>query len=126
MKGNLQKMFKLNLTYIQTGLLLITAILGATVTVLLGWKYNKESVESFANLALVCGAIIAVMNTVDSFWSFSSKWANYKAVYMELTFLESDVQNEENLSQDKIDSFYRRLREIIKDAKKSSLEFRKK
>ena len=107
------------------GIKLITAILGAIVTVLLGWRFEGDPPLVLSNLALICGAIIAVMNTIDTFWSFSAKWANYKAVCTELIFLQMEVQKEKDLNQDKIDFYDQRLQQIIKDAEKASLELHK-
>ncbi len=108
------------------GIRLTTTLLGAAVTILIGWKYKGQSVELLVNFALVCGAIISVMNAVDTFWSFSSRWTHYKDICTQLIFLKKDIENEESFESDRAEAYRTRLNSILMEARKGEVELHKR
>lgn len=108
------------------GLRFTTALLGAGITVLLGWKQGGKAVEFFTNIALMFGAAISVMNLIDSFFSFSSRWTLYKNICTQLIFLQKDFEDESNLDESKCNAYKTRLRTIVMEVRQGELEMHKK
>lgn len=105
------------------GIRVATSFLGAAVAVLLAWKYEGKSVEWMTNFALICGALISVMNSIDTFFSFSSRWTHYKGICTQLIFLKKDAENELLMDTDKIGFYQSKLNDIIIEARKGEIEF---
>jgi hypothetical protein len=101
-------------------------LLGAGITILLGWKHHGKTPEFLTNVALFCGAAISVMNAVDSFWSFSGRWTHYKNICTQLIFLKKDFEDESNLDESKLNAYRTRFRTIVMEAKQGELEMHKK
>jgi len=107
------------------GIRVTTSLLGAAVAVLLGWKYESKPLEWMTNLALVFGASISVMNSIDTFFSFSSRWTHYKGICTQLIFLKKDIKNE-LVGKETLSLYKTRLDDIITEAKKGEIEFHNK
>lgn len=108
------------------GIRVTTAFLGAAISVLLGWKHGKETVEWMTNLALVFGACVSVMTSIDTFFSFSSRWTHYKGICSQLFFLRNEIQNSDTADEKTLTGYKSRLNNIILETKKGEMEFHNK
>jgi len=109
------------------GIKLITSVLGAAVAVFLGWKSEGKPVEWMTNLALVFGASISAINTIDAFFSFSSRWTHYKDVCTQLIFLRKEAKNEKDIDVNTsiLEVYKTRLSDILVYARKGEVELHK-
>ena len=80
MKGNLQKMFKLNLTYIQTGLLLITAILGEQ-----NWPYLLLTSAQILFVPLVIQLILQKGDWYTTIHPYLAFFSSLAIVFLQIT-----------------------------------------
>jgi hypothetical protein len=99
-----------------------SAVLGALITVILGWRPTIEIKENFV---LVCGATITVLHTFDSFFGFTRHWVLYKTTCTELKSLKREMKSckPDDLVARK--SNYRALFEdIIRESSEDELELR--
>ncbi|MCC3157973.1 DUF4231 domain-containing protein [Hymenobacter sp. 15J16-1T3B] len=108
------------------GIRVTTAALGAAVAVLLGWKVNDASLEWMKNLALVCGALISIMNSIDTFFSFSSRWTHYKGICTQLHFLKKEIKKSSPLDLTAASNYESRLDELIAEARRGEMDFHSK
>lgn len=104
---------------------LLTALLGAAISVLLGWKTDGKPIEFFTNLAACFGAAVSLMNIIDGFFSFSDRWISHKETLMQLFLLEKELEDDLNVDGEKVLIYKNRLKSIVVDAKKRSLDLHK-
>ena len=71
---------------------LASAILGALITIFLGLKINSPDDHLLTNLALVCGALIAVLNVVDNLFRDRALWVSRQVTLLKLYSLEDQIE----------------------------------
>ena len=69
---------------------LSSAILGALVTISLGLQLNSFATE-LKNLALICGALISVVNAVESVVGYRALWVKQKVTLSQLYTLQNEI-----------------------------------
>lgn len=97
-----------------------TVALSAAITVLLGMRNLIGLTNLFANIALALGALITVLAAADAFFSHRELWILRTQTVRELQDLSRDLRyyvsslNGNRPCCAELDSFYRRLGEVIK------------
>jgi hypothetical protein len=108
---------------------IISSILGALITILLGLKLGTGFEAAAVNIALVLGATISIVNTFEVFWNPKSLWIKYTVTTNELRSLRSDIEYLTKKGIDKItvkeiDELYKRYCTILKETNKSWQKYR--
>lgn len=95
--------------------------LAGIVTILVGLQGKGFDQYLLRNLALVFGALITVVNAFDAFLDFKGLWINRTITLGRLYALQMDVKFEaakadpEQLSEEILTSFHKRLGNIMRD-----------
>ena len=110
----------------------VSVILAAMVTILLGLEGLGPLETLFKNIALIFGASITIVNTVDAFFDFRGLWIRRTVFLSKLYDLKLDIElcltgTEPNeLDLDTVEEFRNRHNEILNEDLKEWLKLRKK
>ena len=97
-----------------------TVFFSATITVLLGLRGMDNLAGTYANIALVLGALITVISAADAFFDFRSLWIRKQVLFRslqeverELNYYKSGMEQEEiNVKQ--ITKYLDKLNDILR------------
>jgi hypothetical protein len=97
-----------------------TVFFSATITVLLGLRGMDNLAGTYANIALVLGALITVISAADAFFDFRSLWMRKQVLFRslqeverELNYYKSGMEQEEiNVKQ--ITKYLDKLNDILR------------
>ncbi|MBN1452111.1 MAG: DUF4231 domain-containing protein [Anaerolineales bacterium] len=102
---------------------LASAILGALVTIFLGVHVDTPNDQLLKNLALVSGALIAVVNAIESFSRDRALWLGRQMTLLKLYDLEDQIEfvkkglgESDNISREKINKLFEDYRKIWQSA----------
>ncbi len=108
-----------------------SAVLGAIVTVALGLQITSLTTE-LKNLALICGALISVVNAVDSVVGYRALWIKQKLTLAqlydlrnEIDFYKAGLEDDDQISDDQISEFFKRYQAIWETASSEWMRLRK-
>ncbi len=68
-----------------------SASLGALVTIALGLQLPEQA-ALFKNFALICGALIAIVNTIQSVFAFRDLWLKQKGTLLQFYSLRNQIE----------------------------------
>lgn len=103
----------------------------AFITVLLGLNIYGLG-EIFKNIALVLGAFVAIINSVDSFYDYKALWVKNTITLVKLRELKSKVEFScagdgiNKMDERKLSNFMDQLNRILKDDLREWLRIRAK
>jgi hypothetical protein len=110
------------------GLKLGAALLGAAVTVLLGLKVSADHEATLKNIALVMGALVAVLNAWDAFYDHRALWVKRTTTTARLRKLDRAFRiacaARQDLDPKDIDTFRATLDQILDDDLSSWIQLR--
>lgn len=105
-----------------------TALLGAAVTVLLGLKVSDDYETIFKNIALVAGALVAVLNAWEAFYDHRALWVKRTTTTARLKKLDRMFRiaraAEPDLAAEDIKAFRTALDQILDDDLSSWIQMR--
>jgi hypothetical protein len=82
---------------------LTTVLFYATITVLLGLRGMDVLADTYANIALILGALITVISAADAFFDFRSLWMRKQVLYRSLQEVERELNYyKSGMGQDEI------------------------
>ena len=103
--------------FLSLGIRLTSAAMAAAITILLGLTMSPENKAFFANVALVFGATITVLNAWDAFFNHRALWVRFTVathslhcINEELEYLRSDKSQ---LTAAQIDSLHSDFKEVL-------------
>jgi len=107
-----------------------SAILGALVTIALGLQISSLSVE-LKNFALVCGALISVVNAVESVVGYRALWIKQKVTLLqlynlrnEIDFYKAGLEENDQISEKRVSEFFEKYQTIWESASSEWLRLR--
>ncbi len=110
---------------------LSSAALGALVTIALGLKIPSWE-DGLKNIALVCGALIAVVNAMGTIFAYRELWIKQKVTLLELYTLRNEIdfykaglEETDHPSEQKVSEFFERYQLIWGTASSEWLRLRK-
>jgi hypothetical protein len=112
------------------GLKMLTVLLSASITVLLGLKLSESINAIFSNVALVLGAAISVANAIEAFYDHRSLWIRRTVTLVRLYDLRRDIKfyvsgaDKTELGVDLLSQFNARLSGILEEDLQSWLRLR--
>ncbi len=93
-------------------------VFGACVTICLGVQINVYQ-ELLKNIALICGVLVTVVNSIDRFFNFRVAWVKQTVTIIKLKTLKSEIelyklglQEDEKADEDRISKFLERYKGI--------------
>ena len=105
--------------------------LGALVTIALGLQISALAVE-LKNFALVCGALISVVNAVDSIIGFRALWIKQKVTLSqlydlrnEINFYKAGLEENDQIRDKHVSKLFEKYQTIWQDASNEWLRLRK-
>ena len=111
--------------------ILLTALLSATTTVLIGLNQSSNNLKNLSAIALITSASITVVNAWDGVYQYRRRWVQYNDTLMRLKELKFDIEyakirSGDNLSSEAVDQFKERYQIILRDTNKGWKEDRLK
>jgi len=110
---------------------LSSAALGALVTIALGVT-TASWADWLKNLALICGALIAVVNTMGTIFAYRELWIKQKGTLLELYTLRNEIdfykagmEETDHLSEQKVSEFFEKYQVIWGASSSEWLRLRK-
>lgn len=110
---------------------LSSALLGAAITIALGVKFASWA-DRLKDFALICGALIAVVNAVGSIFAYRELWIKQKNTLLELYTLRSEIafykaglEDSDLISEEKLEAFFEKYQLIWATASEQWLRLRK-
>jgi len=107
---------------------ILSVILAASITILLGLKVAAEIEMFLKNLALAFGAIITVVSAYEAFFSPRALWIRETITYSRLKDLQRDIKltcDESNeVSREEFENLKKRLDDILQDDLKEWIKLR--
>lgn len=110
---------------------ILTVVLSAMISVLLGVKVSTFFSEIFKNISLVLGSLITVVTAIDAFYNHRSLWIQRTITITQLYALQRDITNHKlgqpkppEKNEELIDTFHERLDKILDNEVKSWLKLR--
>jgi hypothetical protein len=104
------------------------ALLGAAVTVLLGLKVPAEYEATLKNVALVAGALVAVLNAWDAFYDHRALWVKRTTTTARLRKLDRAFRiacaGKQDLDTKEVEAFRVTLDQILDDDLSSWIQMR--
>lgn len=74
------------------GLKVMSVLLAAIITILLGLQVGADLSTSFKNIALVLGALITVLNAYEAFYDYRALWIRRTVTLVNLYKLQRDFR----------------------------------
>ena len=112
------------------GVSMSSAVLGAFVTIALGLQTNYLTIE-LKNFALVCGALISVVNAIESVFAYRSLWVKQKVTLLqlyalrnEIDFYKAGLEENDQISERKVSEFFQKYQTIWETASSEWLRLR--
>lgn len=111
--------------------ILLTALLSATTTVLIGLNQSSNNLKNLSAIALITSASITVVNAWDGVYQYQRRWVQYNDTLMRLKELKFDIEyakirSGDDLSSEAVDQFKERYQIILRDTNKGWKEDRLK
>lgn len=110
---------------------LSSALLGALITIALGVKSTSWS-DRLKDAALVCGALIAVVNACGTIFAYRELWVKQKITLLDLYTLKNEIdfykaglEESDPISQEKVAEFFEKYQLIWGAASGEWLRLRK-
>lgn len=108
---------------------MMSILLSAIITVLLGIKVNTFLTGIFSNLALIFGATITVVSAFDAFYNHRSLWVQRTITLSQLYALQRDINlykagDPQTYDDTIINGFINRFNDILKTELHSWLKLR--
>ena len=107
-----------------------SAILGALVTVSLGLQVTSLTTE-LKNFALICGALISVVNAIDSVVGYRALWVKQKLTLSqlytlrnEIAFYKAGLEENDAIDERKTQEFFEKYQAIWETASSEWLRLR--
>ncbi|PWH17418.1 MAG: hypothetical protein DDG60_02190 [Anaerolineae bacterium] len=108
-----------------------SALLGAFVTIALGLQTTSLTTE-LKNFALICGALISVVNTLDSIAGYRALWVKQKLTLSqlytlrnEIEFYKAGLEENDTVDEAKVQEFFAKYQSIWETASNEWLRLRK-
>jgi len=108
-----------------------SAVLGASITIFLGLQIDSET-NLLKNMALVFGALIAIINALESFFNFRSLWVKQKVTLLqlytlrnEIDFYRSGLEENDEISERKVTGLFRDYQKIWETASSEWIRLRR-
>jgi len=108
-----------------------SALLGALVTVALGLQITSLTTE-LKNFALICGALISVVNAIDSVVGYRALWVKQKLTLSqlytlrnEIDFYKAGLEEKDTIDERKVQEFFEKYQSIWETASSEWLRLRK-
>ncbi|MFN0110253.1 MAG: SLATT domain-containing protein [Blastocatellia bacterium] len=108
-----------------------SAILGALVTIALGVKIASWE-DRLKDVALICGALIAVVNSARTIFSHRELWIKQKNTQLELYTLRNEIdfykaglEDADQISEEKLSAFFEKYQTIWATSSEKWLQLRK-
>lgn len=93
-------------------------ILGACITILLGLQIGSLQ-GIFKNIALICGVLVTVVNSIDRLFNFRTAWIKQTVTILKLQTLKSEIefykiglQEHEAIDDNQVKRFFEQYKEI--------------
>jgi hypothetical protein len=109
---------------------LSSVILGALVTIALGVQILPWA-TTLKNFALICGALIAVVNGVESIIGYRALWVKQKvtllnlyALQNEIDFYKAGLEDNEQVDENKVSDFFSKYQIVWESASSEWLRLR--
>lgn len=110
----------------------VYSVLSASgITILLGINLQSELLLTiFKNVSLILGAVITVINAVESFYDYRSLWIQYTITLVRLYDLKREIQfytageDASSLDMQEFSKYLAKLETILKDDLKSWLKIK--
>lgn len=110
------------------GLKMGAALLGAAVTVLLGLKVSEDAEVTLKNIALVAGALVAILNAWDAFYDHKALWVKRSMTVARLKKLRRAFQlaraAKQELDPKDLEGFHATFDQILDDDLSSWVQMR--
>ncbi len=107
-----------------------SAILGVLVTVSLGLQVTSLTTE-LKNFALICGALISVVNAIDSVVGYRALWVKQKLTLSqlytlrnEIAFYKAGLEENDTIDERKTQEFFQKYQAIWETASSEWLRLR--
>ncbi len=105
-------------------------LLGALVTIATGVQTTSFTTE-LKNFALVCSALISVVNAIESIFDYRELWHNQKVSLLqlyslrnEIAFYRAGLEENDEISERKLTEFFRKYQAIWQRASNEWLRLR--
>jgi hypothetical protein len=109
---------------------LSSVVLGALVTIALGLQIIPWA-TALKNFALICGALIAVVNGVESIVGYRALWIKQKvtllnlyALQNEIDFYKAGLEDNEQVDENKVSEFFAKYQIVWESASSEWLRLR--
>lgn len=113
------------------GVSMSSAILGALITIALGVKSTSWA-DQLKDAALICGALIAVVNAIGAIFAYRDLWIKQKNTLLELYTLRNEIDfyragldESDSISEEKVSGFFEKYQLIWETASEQWLRLRK-
>lgn len=104
------------------------AFLGAAVTVLLGLKVSEDAEVTLKNIALIAGALVAILNAWDAFYDHKALWVKRTMTVARLKKLRRAFQiaraAKQELDPKDLEGFHATFDQILDDDLSSWVQMR--
>ncbi len=108
-----------------------SALLGALITIALGVKSTSWA-DRLKDAALICGALIAVVNAVGAIFAYRELWVKQKNTLLELytlknelNFYKAGLEPTDEISEEKVADLFEKYQMIWETASEQWLRLRK-
>lgn len=108
-----------------------SALLGALITIALGVKSTSWA-DGLKDVALVCGALIAVVNAVGAIFAYRELWVKQKNTLLELytlknelNFYKAGLEPTDQISEEKVADLFEKYQLIWETSSEQWLRLRK-
>jgi ABC-type multidrug transport system fused ATPase/permease subunit len=110
---------------------LLVAIFAVAITAILGFTFEGKSGNILKNIALILGALITVINTLDMFINHKGLWIHHTNAMMEVLILKNElaylkVKKPSEMTPADLDEIFNKLQDIILRANSDWKDIRKK
>jgi hypothetical protein len=100
----------------------LSIILGALITLILGFDVSNENTQLQKNLALIVGALLTIINGWGVLFDYKKLWVRQKITLLSLYQLKNELDFRKSKNNQKIDDLfeeYQKIWEIDQNAWKS-------
>lgn len=103
--------------FLSLGIRLTSAAMAAAITILLGLSMSPQNKTFYANVALVFGATITVLNTWDAFFNHRALWVRFTVATQSLHCIKEELEylrsDKNQLTAEQIDSLHSDFKEVL-------------
>ena len=108
-----------------------SVVLGALVTIALGLQILPWE-NGLKNFALICGALISVVNGIESVVGYRDLWIKQKATLLqlydlqnEISFYQAGLEENEQVDEKIVSDFFEKYQTVWESSSNEWLRFRK-